>query len=733
MEQNYQSTKLPTVGTNSGPGYPPNASWSNPSNITTEDDSSATIGFFEGGQDGDTLIASSFGFQQLPDEAIIDGIAVFVDGSNTGCMGNVLLNITGSTGKAIGALNGGYGGATDKWGLSEITIADIAALTVSIETGDISGGDGFASIDYLTVTVFWHLEMAQAPADVPIRVDYKVYNSAGRYLGLLPKVTSPFVFPQDMNSAGSSLEITCGVKAENRLTTEPIITGDGEDITTGTGDPLTATIGEILLARGSSDDDAIFKNGNRVKVWMYNYWYPNGKVMFSGQVNKVKPKFAGGKSYTNLTVLSDGLDLNNLIARGYPFSYTNDVVQTTYNLYAYAHDFGGGDKGGGWETYGQSWVTGPAVTTLGAISLLLQGTADVTVAVYDAPNGNFLGSTTRSISNGSPTVEQFEFPSLIPVSPSTAYFFAIWLGSGQTIAIFYNNPSVYTDGVMYGSSYSGGSGGGSFLPLAGDLYFITKSGVPTTTATYTTQDPVTGMLSPILTDYNNRGGYITERDFTPAGYTLTYTFNMAYIFDAMKKVLEMSPPGYASYIDLGTAEMDIFPISTTADFTVVNEKDLVDFDLDLSIEQVKNYLLLTGGEVSPGVNLYRDYTDSESAGDYGVRTATKSDNRMTQTATADAIGQSFVDENADEAENFTLVVPVTAMDHTLLTPGKTIGFKNNGNFIDTIVQPIVRREFHTKFVVLTLGKMPIRQSDELQRINRDLLNEQTVNNPTAPS
>lgn len=728
MEQNYQSTKLPTVGASSAIGGA--SAWSNPSRITADDDSSASWGAFAGGQQS-AITGSVFDFQELPDSAIIDGLAVYVDGSQIGCYGNVELNISGSVGKAIGAF-GGYGGPTDKWGLTEITEADLAALTVTVQANDVSGGDGIASIDYISVTVFWHLELPQAPADVPTRVDYKVYSREGRYLGLLPEVNSPFVFPQDMNAAGAAIEITCGVKAENRLTTEAIITGDGEDIITGTGDPLLATVGEIMLAQGASESDAIFKNSNRIKVWMYNYWYPNGKLMFSGQVNKVRPKFAGGKSYTKLTVLSDGLDLNNLVARGYPFAYSTDVSQTTNNLYAIAHNFSG-DKSAGWEYYGQTWVTGGGVTNIGAICLLLAGTADVTVWVYDGPNGNLLGSTTKSVALGSPTEVQFEFPQLIPVSPNTGYFFAVTLGNGQDLSMYYNNPSVYTDGAMYGSSYGGGSGGGSYFPLAGDLYFITKSGLPTTTATYSTQDPVSGMMAAILTDYNNRGGYITERDFTPAGYTLTYTFNMAYILDALKKVLEMSPSGYTSYIDLGTAEMDIFPISETADFTVVNDKDIVDLDLELSIEQVKNYLLLTGGDTGGGTNLFRDYTDNQSSAAFGIRTGTKSDNRMTQTTTADAIGESYIDENADEAQNTSLVVPVTAMDHTLLTPGKTIGFKNFGNFIDTFVLPIVRREFHTKYTVLTLGKMPVRQSDELQRINRGLLDEQTVNNPSAPS
>lgn len=728
MEQNYSTQKLPGTGSNTGPGYPPNASWSNPSRITADDGSSASIGFFEGGQDGDALVGSNFGFS-MPPNAVIDGISVYIDGSQTGCFGDMVLNLPGTTFKSTGAFPQTLGSNTDLWGADSIDAADLTSLTVSLGLSDVSGGDGIASVDCFIVTVYWHIEIAPAPADVPTRVAYKVYSKDGLFLGELPKVTSKFGFPQDLGSAGASIDIVCGIKAENQLETEAIITGDGEDIITGSGFPLTATIGEILLARGTSEDNAIFKNGNRVKVWLYNYWHPNGKLMFSGQMNKVRPKYAGGRSTTTITVLSDGLDLNNLVARGYPFNYTNDVSQTTENTYATSQVY----SMGGWNVYGQSFVVGGAVSNIGAISLLLRGTANVTVILYDGPNGNVLASATKSVANGIGTIEQFEFGQLVDVTPGGTYFFGVWVDSGQSIDVFYNTSNVYTDGAKYNSNYAGGSGGGSWGVEAGDLYFITKSGTPTTTATYSTQDPVTGMMSAILTDYNNRGGYVQEGDFEATGLSLTYTFNMAFITDALKKVLEMSPSGYAAYIDFGTALMDIFQISDTAEFTIVNDRDAVDVDIELSIEQVKNYLLLTGGEVTPGVNLYRDYRDSVSDSAYGTRTATKSDNRMTVTATADAVGDSFIEENSDEAENITVVVPVTAMDHTLLTPGKSIGFKNNGNFIDTIVQPIVRREFHTKYAVLTLGKMPVRMNDEVQRIQRELLNEQTINNPTAPS
>lgn len=731
MQENYATTKLPTAAATNDTGHTsPGAVWQNPSRITAADGSSATWGAYLPGQ-ASNIVGSSFGFPSFPDGAVIDGIEVYISGSQVGCFGDVYLNIAGSTSKSIGSLNGSYGGPTDLWGKTSITEADILALQVAADTADVSGGDGSASMDYMQVTVYWHIDITGAPADVPTRVAYKVYSRDGSFLGELPKVTSPFVFPQDINSAGSSIEITCGVRADNQLTTANLITGDGLDITTGTGAPITVTTGTTMLARGEDTEPAIFKNGNRVKIWIYNYWYPNGKLMFSGQMNKVKPKFAGGKIFTKVTVLSDGLDLNNLVARGYPFNYTNDVVQTTENTYATCSV--SGPKGAGWNVYGQSFVAGGSVSNIGAISLLLRGTANVTVILYDAPNGNLLGSATKSVSVGAGTEIQFEFPSLIDVNPNGSYFFGVWVDQGQSIDVFYSASSVYTDGRKYNSNYDGGSGGGSWAAEDGDLWFKTKSGTPTTTATYSTQDPVTGMMRAILTDYNNRGGYVTEGNFVTTDQSLTYTFNMAFVFDAMRKVLDMSPSGYVAYIDLGTAEMDIFPMSQTPDFTIVNGTDTIDVDLELSIEQVKNYLLLTGGEVTPGVNLYRDYKDSSSDAAFGTRTGTKSDNRMTVTATADAVGNSYIAENADEAENLTIAVPVTAMDTTLLTPGKVIGFKNYGNFMDTIMQAIVRREWHNQCVVLTLGKMPVRMNDEIQRINRELLNEQTANNPTAPS
>lgn len=731
MEQNYSSTKLPTVGASSAIGGA--AAWSNPSRITADDASSASWGAFMGGQHS-AITGSTFAFQQLPDSAVIDGISVYIDGSQVGAYGSVNLNISGSVGKDLGALNGGYGGPNDLWGKTSISKAEIAALAVTVNASDVSGGDAIASIDFLSIGVFWHIDVANIPdPDVPTRIDHKVYSATGRYLGLMPNVTSKFAFAQDMNSAGSSMEITCGKYANNEVTVAPLQTEAGDIITTEDDRPITVTETDIVVARGNAPEDAIFKNGNRVKIWMYNEYYPNGKLMFSGQMNRVKFRYGAANKAVKLTVYSDGLDLDQYYARGFPFALTTDQSQTSVDGYS-PISFGGG-KFPGWDTQGQTWRTGAAVNNVAAIVLMLQGAANVRLVVYDAPNGNALGSVTVAVNEGAPTPIQFEFPSLIPVSPSTEYFFGIWLDPGQSINVWANTGG-YANGSRYFSVYSGGSGGGSFTAdLLGDMYFVTKSGLPTTTATYTGKDPVSDMGSDILYDYNLRGGKITERDFEASGLSLTYVFVMATIFDAFKKVLEMIQSGYYIYIDLGTAEMDIKQMSETADFTIVRGRDFSTLDIDLSIEQVKNYLLLSGGDTGGGVNLYRDYQDTESSGNYGLRTATKSDNRITLTPTADAIGESFIDENSEETQETQLVVLASMMDITLLLPGKTIGFKNFDSLVNDMILPIVRREpnFTDGYVTLTLGRLPVRLSDEVQRIQRELFLEQTINNPTAPS
>lgn len=728
------TTKAPTLGANVGGGYPPDASWSNPTNIYTDNGTSASIGFFEGGQSGDLLVFTDFDYA-IPDDAIIDGVEIYVDGSNTGCYGEIYLQTDTDTGTGadVGALNQTYGAPDDLWGLT-LTPADVNHVNFggNIWLNDVSGGDGIASVDYIEITVYWHYNFDVAPADVPKRYLYKVFRDS-IYLGNLPNVTSKFGYSQDINSVGSSISVECGTSIDIApLESDRIVTEAGDPIITEDDQYIYTEKQSTNFALGDSDAPALFQNGNRVLVYEYSYYYPNGKLMFSGSINRLDADI-GSTNKVTVLILSDGLDLDNYIARGSPFSYTSDVSQTASTNYVTVTQ---DSKGAGWNRYGQSWRTGASVTNIGQIRVRLQGTATVTIYVYDNVNGNLISQVSKSVNAASATNVDFALPILADANSSDEYFFAIGVNAGQSIRVYRSTSNPYSGGQMYNSSYSGGSGGGSYSAVSGsDLYFVTYYGTPTTTATYTSKDPSTGMLVPIVDDYNLRGGLVTTTDdsIDATGLSLTYTFNTNTVLEAINKARELSPEDYYYYVDLGTSVLNFKQFSSSeVDFVLIKGRHIDSVKFSLSIENVKNYLLFSGGETG-GVNLYREYQDDESIGNYGVRLDRKSDNRVTVAATANVWGSSYLDENSSEQYHTTVTIPDRTMDITLIKPGMIVTFAGFGTFLDNLVLRVVRLQYSPDKVELSLGILPKRIMDELEKNRRGLLAEQTIANPSAPS
>jgi len=739
MQQNFEIRVLPTSGTQAAGGY-----WSNPSRITADDGSEAS--YFQGsGSPAKNLIASGFPIPTLPPGAVVDGLALNIKQVITSIPPEitvlpVALNIAGSSTKTI-VFNGLTGGPEDKWGLSTITQSDLNNLQVLINATSIGGVSGSLYIDCVYVIVYWHIELPNAPADVPTRVDYKVYSNDMVYLGNLPDVSSRLAFSQDINSAGSSIEINCGRFIQNEIITDVLQTEASTDILTEDNETILTEFNDQKIALGSSDDRVLYKNGNRIKVVLYNYWYPNGKIMFSGQVNKLSLSYGGDYS-VKMLVYSDGIDLDNyLLQPESSFSYTNDAVQTTSNA---TYDvtgaiMGGGGKGGGltnWTIIGQKFRTG-SIERIGAIKVYGYGAANLICTLYDSAGLVVLATAKASAPSVAGQIT-FYFTVPVEVSQNTLYYFAISVDpagmpkdTSTSATLYRNTANVYADGDAYISTNTAPTWSTS---IGGDMYFITQSAsLGNTTVTYTSQDPITGMVAPALAGYNVKGGLITARDLTPAGLTLTYAFNSSTIFEVIKKALELSPVGYYSYIDLGTAEIDIDNASTTADFVVTRGKNINKLDLVLTIENVSNILLLAGGDTGGGDNLLRTYNDPISIDKFGSRTRFKSDNRVTLTATADATGETYIEENSSEQQETSITVLNTDMDITLLTPGKTIGFRNFGQLIDSLVLQISRREYNPDSVTLTLGRLPVRMNDVIAGINLAMKYQETYNNPTSPS
>lgn len=716
MLPTFNTVSLPATGANVS-GFP----WDFPSRITAEDGSNAFL--FAGGSATGAIRGSSFDFSAVPSNAFITGLSVSIIGASGDANSVVTVNLPSTTTKSFGTsqTNPVLGGDGDLWGATSIAVADLASINVTIET-TVNGASGSISIDAVFITVFWQIPMDTEPSDVPLRVDYKVYTKDGFFLGNVPNVTSDLAFTQDKNSAGSTLTIKSAQDLSDVTTTENLLTEDSLDILTEDDLELLAEETYFYLQTGDSDNQAIFKNANRIKAWLYDYWHPNGKLMFSGQINNISFNETADGTEAEILVLSDGFDMANFIARTGLYAYTNDVSQTTNNASVTISTTGAVSKPTQVWT-GQTFTTGAAVDNTGQITLRMQGYADITVDFYTSPGGSLIGSATKSISNAGFVDESIQLPQPITQSPSTQYYFTVKTGHNQSAQVRYNTTNVYSGGNRYASDVS----------TSGDLYFITAYGTPNTTAAFTSDDPVTEMMSAILADYNNRGGYITEGDFEATGLSLSYTFIVSFVYDALTKILELSPNGYYAYVDLGLATMDIKQTNSEPDYLMVKGLNIDSYGLSLDIQQVKNYKLFTGGDTGGGVNLFRDYIDNNSVGNYGLRTDAQTDNRVTLTPTADAIGESFIAENSQEVHNTTVTVLNKYIDITTLTPGKTIGFRNFNNVIDSLVLQIVRREYTPEAVKLTVGKLPPTLSAEIQSIQRSLLNEQTLDNPANPS
>lgn len=1051
MNPLQSTTKSPGTATSDNVG---DTYWSNPSNVLADDGSNATWGAVNGADISDTLYIRNFGFN-IPTNASIEGVLVTVDGSGFSIYTETFMLVT--DGPTLGQNKGNfdplqtsYGGSEDLWNLALTpALVNDSDFGVYVTVGDISGGDGSASIDHVSVTVYWRYDFTVPPAEVPTRHDYKMFDSVGNYLGKVPKVISPFGFAQDINSVGSQLVIDSAqspdvlpippfalgsivqwmpgwtyrkkitIPRENvdaELTDFPVyvdlsdlgadffsaVDSAGDDIrvtnqygiaecafelvsidtsgetgelwfkapilrtdddnyfyiyfgnasasayaatdthgrnnvwnnykavmhlnenanttsngylnsvgaNNGTGTSMTdaavtgklgakaadfdgvndvitissafslgvntvvlscwveitntsqngafikvgsgstgygigqgnttfenngnvlimlfegvrwiptsgtlsagwhlvhmvinasgvpsAYIDGVLVAaysgtgavtpttssfiggyqasrwfsdpvdevriagfipsaawiaaeysnqndtsafyavgvRETENAGGIIKNGNIVEAYETNYYYPNSKLMFRGQINRIETAYNSDASgIIRMLVHSDGRDMDNIVARGAPFTYTNDQTQTTSdNYFTVSQD----SKGAAWERCGQSWIVGGAVTKLGRIQLRLLGNATVTVSIYDSPTtGNLLQSVTKAVNVGSATVIDFLLPNIIDVTAGQDYFFAISVAGGQSIRVYYkDNTNPYANGSAYTSSYAGGSGGGAYVVSSNDdLYFTTASATPSTTATYNSKDPSTEMLAPIIDDYNARGGLVTydDADIEATGLSLSYTFITNTIYDALKKVLDMSPSGFYFYVDVGTGKLVFKKASTTPDIILTKGRHIQSLDLGFSIENVINQVLFSGGDTGGGDNLYSAYNDPDSASLYGVRLDRKSDNRVTIQGTADAIGNSTLIEYRGEQYDTTVKVTARTMDITQFKPGMTVGFRGFGSFIDLLVMQVIRLRYTPEAVELNLGTMQPRFNTQQETILRGLIAEQTVNNPSTPT
>jgi hypothetical protein len=592
-------------------------------------------------------------------------------------------------------------------------------------------------------------------SDVPKRYAYKVY-SGSTFLGLLPNVLSEFDLAQDINTAGSQITIRVGVSADTAYlpTTTTIDDETGVTLTDETGDNLL-TEGAVNIVGVGTAAQSLIKNGNRVVVYEYGKYHPNGIPLFNGEIEKWTASF-GSLNGNGVEILaySVGQDMDNRIISTGNVSVVGQLVAATT---VSAADYG--------SAYAQPF-TPTSDITIGAVSLRLKSRSTTSNAyvqvqivqgnpandMYSVQSGKNsytfgTGNTVLATSSGSiisgttAAVYPFTFPSNLTLTSGIQYYALFYVPVGSPLTVYADDTSTPLvapwSKAYYGYLGSNNVSTGMYATSGPDqtLYIDLQTVGGNTLSPYTNTDPA-DMLKSVMDNYGGQGGMVTytAASIQATGLSLTYTFNTQTTYEGLKAALSLAPDGFYYTVDLGTNLLTFKQASTTADIIVVKGRHIETIDVVASIENTVNTVYFSGGIPSgQTTNLYKLYKDAGSIGYYGQRLARVSDNRVTLAPTADAIGQSKVAEGKDEQYQTVVTVLDSMMDITLLKPGMVVGFRGFGTFVDGMLSQIVRVQYTPHEAKLTLGILPRRLVPEFEKITRGLIAEQTIANPTSPA
>jgi hypothetical protein len=568
---------------------------------------------------------------------------------------------------------------------------------------------------------------------------YKVSRS-GAFLGVLQNVISPFKYALDINSAVAVLQIVVKQSVDQqRDNVDPIEMEDGTVVQTEDGDTLYMERKPEIV--GNTNSNALIRNGNDVEVIEFSDDYPTGSTVFKGYISRWKATF-GGTDDIGINVLSYGAEFDNyMILSGDTLDVSNTTVGSQFGL--------SNDKAEERNYCLQSWTVGGGITTLKSLKLKLAAAtsayigANVVVEIFgnltDAQNLSAvpLATMNKQVTSTSETLYTMSLSTPITVTPGAQYYARIsvdWYGVtillDNHVYVSYDSAAGYAGGSMYSydavlHSWSG---------VTGDIYLQTYSNAGQTTAAYASQDPST-ILRDVLTNYASQGGTISYSALTvlDTSTITSYTFKVNTVLEGIKKLLSLAPANWYFMVDPATNLLTFKQASTTADHTMILGRHIESLDLEASIEELKNIAYFSGGDTGSGSNLYVKTTSAASLAANKPGLAKLSDPNVTAAAVATVINQGFLDENSAEVYITTLVIHANTYDTKLFKVGQTIGFAGFSSFVDNLVLQIVRLEPEADKATLHLGIIPKRASATLEAVNRDLIEQQTLKNPTTPS
>lgn len=559
---------------------------------------------------------------------------------------------------------------------------------------------------------------------------YKIYDSSGNYLGLLPnsQIQSEFSFNQNINTAGTQISITVQVDADTAgQPASPIQDELGNNVLDETGATIyDEGVGDIV---GEKQEQNLMQNGNKIVVVEFSSYTPNGRTKFSGFISKWKPNFAANQVI--LTCISNGQDLSQfLISGGYTLQTQDLITSGTFSLYS--------ATAGQPLAFAQYFV--PVTNySLGKISvrMAIKSGSTAPVTVYCSLFSGFPGAgtpmadTTVQITNTTQQYIDFVFTTPQALVAGGDYWFYVEPFNAQNIDVSVDNAMNLGQGYYFLNT--------AWFNTTNSLTCKIYSSTSSTTLGYTNTDP-TDMLVAVMNDYVARGGLVAlDTAVAETGTLLTYSFKSNSILEAVQAVVSMAPADWFWYVDPGTNTLYFAAKPGTASFVLVKGRHIQELEIERTSEQIFNSIYFTGGDdgTGTGTNIFVHVTDTTSIASFGNRMARISDNRVNSTSggttTATTIASNYLDNHLLQQYIATCVIPDGVMDISSITLGQTINFSGWGNFIDALGLQVVGIDYHPDYVKLNLGILPLRASGAVEDIYRQLTYLQTVDNPATPS
>lgn len=288
--------------------------------------------------------------------------------------------------------------------------------------------------------------------------------------------------------------------------------------------------------------------------------------------------------------------------------------------------------------------------------------------------------------------------------------------------------------------------------------YVLESGSDTT-INYSSLDP-SNILKDLLDKFTAAGGKLDYDTGTVdlTGTATSYEFNTNSYQEAIKKIIELTPDGW--YMRVGPDDkVYLKNKASTADHVFKMGKHILSYKPEKRTENMINKIYFRGGDPGSGV-LYKKYTRSGSISSYGLYAKKVVDERVLTTATMDIMATRMLD-TYDEPE--TRITMKILDNNNASNKGyfiesikvgqmcKLLGATQKGNNLwddllwdtdswdyditnvsATLLQ-IQKVEYNPDYVIIEISNRQPDISKRIEDINRNLVNSQTVDNPTTPT